>query len=366
MRAAVTRLHKAMQEINEYMRFSGNITELRKKGLFSSPSESVEQQNHPTNEISAYVASPIWRRQVYSFAIVGAYGFHERFVRDLVEEGAAIVSRIYRTYDDIPDAVRDSHMKLGVAYAKDILDGKGNPGTDLRTLIQMLNACLGGSSNLVQPVFSQSTSNFRSSTVGSTLLRLGINISQSEPDAIMQELVTAKLSGFYASPNSVIDDLADRRNQIAHGNDFELLDSGTLCSIIKVVYSYDCWLLRLVASHLLESLVLHRGAETARVERTYTNKNTNIRSIASIPSVAHALRCGDNIYVRRSSIESASVQSIQVGRQNLDEVSPATDGPIGLDLSSKQHVGSCLYWLDPSDRPLAEDLAAASKTLPRI
>ena len=223
MRAPIERLHASIREVYEFLAYARGVDGYRTSGGFSG----ADPPEGP--EIAKYLASPSWRRHAYAFAIVNTYGAHERFMRDLVEGAAGVYATSYQTYDQMPEDLQSSHLRFSVGHAREILEGRTNAGEDIKSVIGNLAACLAGSTNLNRTALSSSSANFRVSVIRDVLLRIGLRISTDEADWELREITRTDLNGLYGSASAVIDDLANRRNEVAHGNDYEILDIGCVC-----------------------------------------------------------------------------------------------------------------------------------------
>lgn len=355
MKSSVGRLHQSMQEALDFLRFAGEIDKFR------STAKALPES------ISIYLASASWRRQTYAFSIVGIYGAHERFIRDLAEETAGTLGAIYDTYEQLPDKIRLTHERLSLELAKEILDNKQRDQADYHQNLSNLHACLGGAMSLNREVFSSSNSNFRSQTVRDVMARLGISLTDPNQDQELSEIISLSLNGFYGSITSVIDDLADRRNQVAHGADFEILDINLMLSVHHAVYSYDCWLYRCVAAHLLRDGVRRRAQELGTVRKTYADPVSQERSIVSLADISARLRPGDALHIFRGSDDSVTpclIRSIERSGNRIDLAEPG-GGPYGLALTCPAYDNSILFRLPQRDASLATMLAVAMKERPK-
>ncbi|WP_394387111.1 HEPN domain-containing protein [Roseateles sp. BYS87W] len=276
-----------------------------------------------------YLASTAWRKHVYAFAIVGVYGAHERFIRDFCAEVAVVISKIHGAYKKLPERMRTAHEKFSIERAQAISEGRTGDKADLQVLIANLHSCLEGGSVLNYDVFATSSANFRSHTVRETFSRLAIDLSNEEPEHL-KKVVANELAGYYPTSFTVLDGLADLRNEIAHGSDFQTLDRGTLTSIVRVVHLYDHWLVGQVACSLKNLLLSTYGELVGTITKTYKGAG-EIRSIGSLDSLAAKVSIGDPVHISKPNgdFEKSIVASIEFNSNPMP--SAAGLGPFGID-----------------------------------
>lgn len=355
MRPSITRLHQRMGEVAEFLRFGANMEQLRAVPAGAMP---------PAREIAAYLATPIWRRHIYASCIVSIYGAHERFVRDFCSDAAIVLARIYESYDKVPEKLRAWHERLSIERAKDILDGRTGDYAEFQLAVSNLHACLDGSMSINGDVFSASSSNYRSHTVRDIVARLGVELPLVNEDPMLGAVLATELNGFYSTVFGVVDDLADRRNEIAHGSDFEILDLGTLGAILKAVYGYDCWVYRMVAESLLRTAVLQRAVELGHIAKTYSSRETNVRSIASVANLSELVHSGEVLYLLHSGVlRQVIARSIQRERVDVEVAEPG-GGPYGIDFAEPVKDGSRILRLPARHTSLATTLHLALREKP--
>lgn len=356
MRASISRLHTAMSEVRAFMRFADGMDRWR-----ISPETA---RLDATREAAAYLASSTWRRQVYAFCIVSIYGAHERFIRDFVEESAGVIGSTCDSYGALPEKMRALHERLSLDRARDALDGKLGPDADFQQGLSNLHACFHGSVAINKEVFSTSGSNFRSKVIVEVVSRLGISLPSADQCEALTRIVSTDLNGVYGTISAVVDDLADRRNQVAHGSDFDLLGPNTLASLLDAVYAYDCWLHRSVAGALLNTVVVQRGVCIGVIRKAFTPHGGSIKSVGSLEDVSAAVRRGDAFYIQHKGLRRVVVSSIERQRCNVDIAEPG-GGSFGFDFGVEVREKGRVLRLPARYANLETMLLAAQNEVPK-
>lgn len=240
--------------------------------------------------IESIVKSPAWRRQAYSFLVIFLYGTHERFCRDLLEATARTVAQLYGKYGDMPIGVRAQHARLTAAALREMTERDPEASDELLEMMATFANALGGAPVLNSSLFSRHSANFRTGTIRDSFSRLAIGVGTAAvelPDV---------LAGLYANADAVVDDLADRRNDVAHGSNVELLDTATIGAILATIENYGHWLVRTVAEALLFDLVEREGLEVGRVAHVWRNAATGASSIARFDGLLEPVAVGAALY----------------------------------------------------------------------
>lgn len=346
-----------MNEVTEFLNFAADLEQMR---VAPATTASLPPK------IAAYLTTPTWRRHAYCFCIISIYGSHERFIRDICSDTSSTICKIYSSYSELPERLRTLHERLSIERAKDILDGRLSDYIEFQQALSNLHSCFFGSMTINNEVFSMSTANYRSSIVQEVIGRLDIKLDSADGEISLRSIIETELNGFYSSIANVIDDLARRRNEIAHGSDFDLLDLRTLGSILKAVYGYDCWVYREVAKSLLKKLVLKNAVEIGCVSKTYTSRDTGIRSIASIEKISENVRREDLLYLLHDgSVKHVIARTIQRLKIDIEMADPGS-GPYGVDFEIVVKDGSRILRLPPKHTSLAGTLHRALEVHPLL
>jgi len=324
---------------------------------------STQSTDDDLRELFKIAANSNWRQQVYSAVIVQTYATHEKFVRDLAKTTGDYLVEAYSTYGDLPKKTQEEHMKLTVRQLQAIIErGHSTSTMDPRILLNRLTTCLGGGVQLNLEVLTLHSSNYRSRIVEEVFGRFDVDVRTAASSEDLGALVGGVLNGVYATVESVIDDLADRRNEIAHGGSVDsTLGDEDLDGIIDAVLGYDSWLSRQVARNLLFDLVSRHGNVVGRVAHTWKNKSSGERSIARLPDVKMQLSKGDIAYVRSPQgreVNPCTVASIQIQNIAVDAAIPG-EGPFGIELGRSLSDGCNVLVLEDRWRSLADVLIHA-------
>lgn len=322
------------------LRLGQNLQELR--GLLDLV-DLLDDLRQSTPEIKALepllgaVSTATWRRQVYSFSIIFAYGAHERFIRDYLRATAKMMAGLYKTYADMPDKVRTEHARLSASSIREITDRNPHDADELLAVMARFADSLGGQPVLNDELFAKHTANFRSDVVQQSFARLALQLTPVEVP------VPALFTGVHGSLESIVDDLANRRNDVAHGGDVDVVDIATIRAMIDALDLYLRAIRTQVSRQLLQGLLDREAIPVGTVSHVWSNKATGERTVGRVADLREVLRVGRSLYDGKS-LTRYSVKSIQCNRMDLDLAQP--DGSsYGVDLGAVVTEGTRLFML---------------------
>ncbi len=295
-----------------------------------------------------------WHPRYYSTAIIGSYGVVERFVGDLVEGAAGLMAGAASSYPDLPESFRSRHEEQSLRAALALLEGRSRLEASTEELVANLAACLasGDGFTVNQSVLALSSANFRSQVIERTVRDLGVEgMTGIGENALCRAALDGVLGGIYADAQSVLDDLANRRNEVSHGRPLpELLDLATLRGLVDVVEGYLKDLFRIVAKVVGHWCVARQCSEIGMIEHTWTHQGTGVRSIVRVVPVAGSvLGVGNEIIATGGTAKLATMLSIQEGGVGLEEFVGDGQTAIGIDLGHPVSKGQRLFSASDDD-----------------
>jgi hypothetical protein len=181
------------------------------------------------------------KRFTYTNSIISLYGFLENFIENIAREFIVNLNEIHVPFLALPKEIRLSHLELSIDLIKktqrnrSIIESQKN---DLiKSTIQNMNSCAQENSTylLNENAFSNHSSNFRYDSIHNLFCKIGIN---GVPRLALKntDLINILAKKYTVDSNigekvlismltSELEDLAQRRNEIAHGSFDGDLDS---------------------------------------------------------------------------------------------------------------------------------------------
>ncbi|MFN7927839.1 MAG: MAE_28990/MAE_18760 family HEPN-like nuclease [Blastocatellia bacterium] len=276
------------------------------------------------------------RRYDYASIIISMYGYWERFIEALVCDYVRLLNTIVPGYDSLPSAITENHLRLSVELMGRLDKTRYSKSIKLEAIISSLNSCIngGGKYKLVEEAFVYHTANFRSDLVDQSFSRLGISsVSQrSTQTCIFSEYLESRLQLEWVSaarPFSYLDDLVERRNEVAHGLPSELLSNELALEYIRFLEILGCALFEVIYSEALAIQVKYKANLLGYPIAVYDNR------IVCIKLQGTSVSLGDLLIAKTSSIALPYLggEIIQI-QENKKSMHHASDGAtVGLEIN---------------------------------
>jgi hypothetical protein len=174
------------------------------------------------------------KRFLYNSVIVSLYGYLESYIENVAEEYVSQLGSDCVKYSDVPTIVRERHLELSIDLLRDtkrsrILE-KEEKTIAIKRIVNNMNSCINEHDEftLNEDAYSIHTSNFRYDSIHTIFQQAGVTgilRLALEKEDLRREISTASvLNGsvdkkiLISLLSSQLDDLAQRRNEISHGN----------------------------------------------------------------------------------------------------------------------------------------------------
>jgi hypothetical protein len=311
------------------------------EALMKTSSDSVEPADirELLRGLSEVSTSSAGRHEFYYRAtIVSLYGLLEQFVESMLTEVVHRLAEIVPGYDSLPDNLKSNHLPLTLDVLSRLTTGKYQGKATERMLISGLNSCYEESSEFVlnDMVFAYHTANFRADVVRQSFEKIGIELAKLASErpfaASMEQNFPDEGNIFF-----VVDDLAERRNEVAHGSVTQLLSVELLHSYIDVIEAYTGALTKSVLSWLIKFAIPYIGRELGRPTKVFGNR------IIGYSSLALSLSVGDVIAVvdGRESATCSRISSIEVDRAPVQTA--VAGSSVGIDTGIRATARSRIF-----------------------
>jgi hypothetical protein len=188
----------------------------------------------------------------YNTVIVSLYGYLERYIEDLIGEYLEQVAGFVPKFLDLPPTVQANHLPLSIELARKADYQRYASSVRPEEVVAKLHACYASPDKYELNVvaFAQHSANFRQAVVTQTFAQCGIGdvgqgIKHSEPFTAFLKAEDPELDvSLYVSRDddvvfSRLNDLANRRNDVAHGSPVDdTLSRDLLRGYVRFIEAY--------------------------------------------------------------------------------------------------------------------------------
>jgi hypothetical protein len=301
-------------------------------------SPHCSQADELAAELQRQIGTGAAKRQFdYNSAIISLYGLLEQFVEALVRAYAESLNRLVQDYSALPEPLRNSHIDASFTLLTRIELARYRGVITREQVIANLHSCLSNARpyRLNAEAFAYHTANFRVGVIDATLARLGLQgvsqrlrhypafaayLGQAFPAVDPLRLTADEMF-------ETLNDLADRRNEVAHGQPNQLLSNNILLDYVAYVEAYCTSMEEAVSSDIVMRDAQTRAIDVGAPIAVYNDrivclelKNTPIKVgdilIAQTGNTARPVIAGEilEIQVNNAPLKTvAAAPSVKIG-----------------------------------------------------
>jgi hypothetical protein len=188
----------------------------------------------------------------YNTIIISLYGYLERFIEDLIAEHLEQLSSVVKTFTELPGPIQANHLTLSLELSRRIDYQRNVYAVRPEDIIAKLHACYATPDEyqLNLQAFTQHNANFRQTIVNDTFSKCGIMqvgqcLRRSEQflTYLKNEDSERDVALYLAAEDDIVffrlNDLANRRNDVAHGTPVdEILSRDILRTYVDFIEAY--------------------------------------------------------------------------------------------------------------------------------
>ncbi len=286
----------------------------------------------------------------YNTIIVSLYGYLERYIEDLIGEYLDQLSNLVPQFPDLPTSIQTNHLTLSLELTRKADYQKYVSSVRAEDIIAKLYACFSTPNQyqLNVQAFTQHNANFRQAMVIETfkqcgIIQIGQSLRHADPftSFLRDEDPERDLEIYLAKNDDVVfsrlNDLASRRNDVAHGSPVaDILSRDILRSYVNFTEAYADGLVAVVYEQTLPYMLKH-----AVMLGTPISVIDNRIVCVDFPSGHIAV--GDTLIAKTQDtsrpFRGGSILEIQQDHISLDEVNGRPGIKIGLlvEFGAKQN-----------------------------
>lgn len=288
------------------------------------------------------------RKLDYSMVIVNLYGALEKYIESFIKEYLMHRVSYVEKYSELPQCIIDEHFMLSLELIQKIDYPKYLNMFTKEQIIKNLNDCVSDEKLVLNyEAFCIHSANFRVSEIQKVMKRIGLvdlvnNIKRNE-----------ELKKTYIKENgeceyeqlpldnifSFVNELADRRNQIAHGANTDIISSELQLEMMRKIKLFVEEINNLCFEDLLEYFV----QDSYKIQKIYNvNKKTKI---LCFQLECNKIATGDIVIKKRDEKYTyCTISRIEINKESYDEVNAETAIDIAIMLSSTRKENE-EYWL---------------------
>jgi len=299
------------------------------------------------------ITDSFYRKRVFEYNsyIITLYGLFERFLEDILSEYLEALLLNYQKYNELPLKIKNTHLKSTVAVLKNLDNPKFRSLTEEKLVFNLNEAINNNKTILNIDGFTNHSYNFKQKIIAEYLSDAGLeNISASlKKFSPLREWLDEKYQEpgevHYEVAFQIVNDLAQRRNDVAHGvANIELLNVSFIKEYIEYLKLYCETMFNIVDSTLL-------GLYYGTLKSNFTLISVIDGQIVCGTVNNITISVGDRVLIKRAKTNSpryitASIEAIQVEETPKEKIVVSNSTNIGLKLN-KRVKDNCQFIIAP-------------------
>ncbi len=277
----------------------------------------------------------------YNLIIITIYGIFEGFIEQIIKEYLVNLSTYIKDYEDLPEIIRENHIELSADLLKSCTKYAKFSHLSQEVIIGNLNSCISGEPNYIINVdaFTNHSSNFRKDAIRESFRGIGIfNIIQGicNDKQFRQYFIDyGEADEFdlkhYTEDSyfTILKDIVERRNYIAHGND---VDDILSLPILENYVIYIRYMMEAIYNIVLKQLINIHFENGKKVFLGFPQEVYN-NSIIGIESQYNKVFVGMHVFAQNpvtNEVRIGRILSIEVDRNRVTEISECDNILIGI------------------------------------
>lgn len=277
----------------------------------------------------------------YNSLIISLYGYFERFIEEIIIDYAYQLNAAVKLYSKLPIRIAEKHYALSLELLGKLDQARYAGRINKEGIIEKLHACLSDAEGykFIIDALTQHSANFKTEVIDKCFTNLdiiGIN-SEILKDGVFNQYTRERLNLGVTDMLSteaafeIINDLAQRRNDVAHGVSGDILQSTIILDYITFFHFYTDALVRVCNESLAKYVMDEEIEPLGEIKELFNNGLSPCLNTKGV-----AVKIGDTLTaVSAVKTTKLKILEIRVDNKPVEEISEGDDQYIGLLLDMK-------------------------------
>ncbi len=344
MRLTLIKALKGLKNIEKYIRYADHVEKLIRVGK----AEKIPTELHRIiDSLTTDIESITKKTFQYNAVVISLYGILEQFIEGIIMEYLNQINSVVEEYNQLPQKIIDNHVNYSAHLIQNLKWNKKYQNlTTQEEVIENLHKCLKNTDyTLNATAFIQHQANIKHDVVVQLFVDIGISEltnnfrnSSKFSDFIQRKTTVTDLSQI---SNEVLfdllNDLANRRNNVSHGIEENILALNILRDdYIPFLACYFQVLYTILREETLQLYLINHPSNFHEIDSNSIISIYNHR-ILCIKAKNTTFKVGDQILCKSSKgkIKLATIESIQVNKTSYNEYKVVNSEDIGVQLNTK-------------------------------
>jgi hypothetical protein len=344
-------LENFKRELNQTKEYLKHIQYVNNVTAYSVLESDNEQIKELLNTLKDHDRSFRTDKRIFEYkaSIISLYGLLEKYVEIWIKEYLDSLSRVVPKYNKLDKKIRDNHFELSLKLINTITTRESAKYQHLtkEEVLNKLNECIINPSNyqINTEAFVLLSGNLKHNKIVELFkyLTLDLNNELSKNEDINNEIGLDKTTIFQTSKDDLynkINDLVERRNQIAHGSEvLDILGISALEPYIQFLDKYCQAIFQTLFEQLIKQESIHIFQKIENVINTYGNK------VLVFEIENYTIKVGDMLIVetKEGRFYKKPILTIELDKTEYPELTIIEKTSIGVSVEPKIKNNQTFY-----------------------
>jgi hypothetical protein len=344
-------LENFKRELNQTKEYLKHIQYVNNVTAYSVLESDNEQIKELLNTLKDHDRSFRTDKRIFEYkaSIISLYGLLEKYVEIWIKEYLDSLCRVVPKYNKLDKKIRDNHFELSLKLINTITTRESAKYQHLtkEEVLNKLNECIINPSNyqINTEAFVLLSGNLKHNKIVELFkyLTLDLNNELSKNEDINNEIGLDKTTIFQTSKDDLynkINDLVERRNQIAHGSEvLDILGISALEPYIQFLDKYCQAIFQTLFEELIKQESIHIFQKIENVINTYGNK------VLAFELENYTIKVGDMLIVetKEGRFYKKPILTIELNRKEYPELIITEKTSIGVSVEPKIKDNQTFY-----------------------
>ena len=310
---AITLLRERLNNLKSHLEVSKRI-------------DNISKHLQTENEDLLYVRSQQTNEKIFNYRanIISLYGAFEAFIEDIFKEYVSNLHIIIPKYDSLPSNIKDNYFSNTAKLHSRLSYSKFSHITEKQIAENIEKVIVQNHNNILPESFLGNGGNYRLDTIRELFNSIGVK--ELLGHIILIDPLSSFLFGITSDKEQQktmvpirVDDLVNRRNEIAHGaNTADIIDNDTFSEMLNFIQLYAESLNILLNDELLTHKWSNSPSETVSPLKVYPKIN-----VIELVIKKQQLSMGDNLILHRHQYPQfieANIIGLQIKDNDTGEI----------------------------------------------
>lgn len=339
---------RELNQIKEYLKHLEYVNNVTAYSILESDNEQISKL---LNTLKDHDRSFRTDKRIFEYkaSIISLYGLLEKYVEIWIKEYLDSLSTVVPEYNQVDEKIRINHFELSLKLINTITSRESAKYQHLtkEEVLKKLNECIVNPSNyqINTDAFVLFSGNLKHNKIVDLFkdLNLDLNNELLKNEDLNNEIGLNKTTISQRSKDDLynkINDLVERRNQIAHGSEvLDILGISALEPYIQFLEKYCQAIFEILVEQLIKQESIHTFQKIEKVIKVYDSK------ILAFEINSYTIKVGDMLIIetQENRFYKKPILTIQLDKKDYRELPITEKTNIGVSVEPKIKDNQTFY-----------------------